>query len=66
MDSVLYSPDRDTLHGAGCPNSSEVQQVGGSITARYWVLANSGRFLAKVARELGLMNILIQREYTYP
>ena len=21
MDSVLYSPDRDTLHGAGCPNS---------------------------------------------
>ena len=22
MDSVLYGPDRDTLHGAGCPNSS--------------------------------------------
>ena len=23
MDSVLYSPDRDTLHGAGCPNSAK-------------------------------------------
>ena len=33
MDSVLYSPDRDTLHGAGCPNSSQVQQLGGSVTA---------------------------------
>ena len=22
MDSVLYRPDVDTVHGAGCPNSS--------------------------------------------
>ena len=27
----MYSPDRDTLHGAGCPNSSQVQQLGGSV-----------------------------------
>ena len=38
MDPVLYSPDRDTLHG--CPNSSYVQQLGGSVTA--WVLDFDG------------------------
>ena len=54
MDSVLYSPDRDTLHGAGCPNSSQVQQLGGSVTAWCWILADSGRFLAKIATVGGL------------
>ena len=30
--SVLCSPAKDTLHGAGCPNSIKVQQLGGSVT----------------------------------
>ena len=41
MDSVLYSPARDTLHGAGCPNSSQVQQLGGSVTAWCCILMDS-------------------------
>ena len=41
MDSVLYSPDRDTLHGAGCPNSIRVKQLGGSVTAWCWILMDS-------------------------
>ena len=56
MDSVLYSPDRDTLHGARCPNSSQVQQLGGSVYAWCWILADSGRFLA---RGLGLNLIIL-------
>ena len=31
MDSVLYSPDKGYFAWAGCPNSSEVQQLGGSV-----------------------------------
>ena len=33
--------DRDTLHGAGCPNSSYVQQLGGSVTAWCWIMMDS-------------------------
>ena len=32
MDLVLYGPNQG-YHGAGCPNSSQVQQLGGSVTA---------------------------------
>ena len=53
MDSVLYNPDGDTLHGAGCPNSGYVQHVGHSVCAWCWILADSGRFLAKIARGYG-------------
>ena len=41
MDSVLHSPDWDTLHGSGCPNSSQVQQLGGSVTAWCCILMDS-------------------------
>ena len=46
------SPDRDTLHGAGCPTSIQVQRLGGSVTAWCWILVFSGRFLAKTIRGL--------------
>ena len=41
--------------GPGVPNSSHIRQLGGSVTAWCWSLADSGRFLAEIARVLGLM-----------
>ena len=56
MDSVLYSPDRDTLHGGRVSQFQQmVQHLGGSVCAWCWILADSGRFfIAKTARELEL------------
>ena len=55
MDSVLTGV---LCMGPGVPNSSSVQQMGGSVTAWCWILADSGRFLAKRARRLRLMTQL--------
>ena len=43
----------DTQHSLalhGCPISIQVQQLGGCVTAWCWILVDSGRFLAKIAR----------------
>ena len=38
--------------GPGRPNSSWVQQLGGSVCAWCWVLVASGKFIAKIAKGL--------------
>ena len=54
--------DGDTLHGVGCPKSSQVQQLGGSVTAWCWILVDSGKFLAKTKGVLGLIEGLYNRD----